>query len=158
MEVLVRGREDKLLPRTDPRLVWGAERTRLWDLPADVFVSAAASGTLDESALARMDRAGVHTIACGANQPFREARIGTTRVQRAADARFTVIPDVVANCGMARAFSHLMEDGAGIDTGPLFDAVDRTIATALGEIHARVGGCSTGLLGASFGLALDRLG
>jgi glutamate dehydrogenase (NAD(P)+) len=158
VEGLVRGREDKLLPREDTRLAWGEERTRLWDLRADVFVSAAASGTLDEAALARMERAGVRTIACGANQPFRESRIGATRVQRMADERFTVIPDVVANCGMARAFSYLMEDGAGADTAPVFAAVDRTISTALGEVRSRLGGRETGLLGASFALALDRLG
>lgn len=138
VEVLVRNREDKLLPRGDARLAWGPERTRLWDLPADVFVSAAASGTLDEDALVRLECAGVHTIACGANQPFRESRIGATRVQRMADQRFTVIPDVVANCGMARAFSYLMEDGAGT------------------EVRAHLGARTTGLLGASLGLALDR--
>ncbi len=157
IEALVRERADKLLPHGDARLAWGAERTRLWELPTDVFVSAAASGTLDEAALSRLERAGVHTIACGANQPFRESRIGATRVQRMADERFTVIPDVVANCGMARAFSYLMEDGAGAETAPLFAAVDRTISTALGEVRLRLGTRKTGLLGACFGLALDRL-
>lgn len=156
VEVLVRNREDKLLPRGDARLARGPERTRLWYLPADVFVSAAASGTLDEVALGWLQCAGVHTIACGANQPFREPRIGATRVRRMADQRFTVIPDVVANCGMARAFSYLMEDGAGTDTAPLFAAVDRTISTVLGEVRARLGARTTGLLGACLGVALDR--
>jgi hypothetical protein len=78
-------------------------------------------------------------------------------VQRLADRRFTVIPDVIGNCGMARAFSHLMTDGFEGGTERLFAAVDHTIAGTLHEVLERTGGRRTGLLGAAFDLALDRL-
>ena len=154
VEALLRARgEDKLLPGVDPRCT--PDRDRAWELPADVFVAAACSGSIGEDTLKRLAALGVGMIACGANQPFREASLGSTRVQRAADRRFTVIPDVIANCGMARAYSHLMEEGAGTGTAPVFRAVDDTIAGALREVRARSGARPTGLLGATWELALD---
>ncbi|HEX2187886.1 MAG TPA: Glu/Leu/Phe/Val dehydrogenase dimerization domain-containing protein [Longimicrobiaceae bacterium] len=156
VEGLLRARDgDKLLPRHDPRCT--PDRTRLREVPADVFVAAAVSGSVDGDALARLAAQGVWMIACGANQPFREAGLGATRVQRAADGRFTVIPDVLANCGMARAYSYLMELGAAPAAAPVFRAVDDTIAGALREAAERAGGRPTGLLGATWGLALDRV-
>ena len=156
VEALLAGRDDKLLPH-DPRCLFGGDREQFWTAPAEVFVAAAASGTLDRAALDHLAAAGVETIACGANQPFHEAQLGATLVQRAADRRFAVVPDVVANCGMARAFSYLMQPGADARPEPLFAAVDRTIAGSLAEIMERTGGRSTGLLGAAFDLAMDRV-
>lgn len=153
-DLLVR-RDDKLLP-DDPGMLRGAARERFWETPAEILVAAAAGGTLDQGALARVADCGVETIACGANQPFREAQLGATRVQRAADRRFAVVPDVVANCGMARAFSYLMVDGADPRPEPVFRAVDETIHGALAEILARTGGRPAGLLAAAFDLAMDR--
>jgi glutamate dehydrogenase (NAD(P)+) len=154
VEALLLAREDKLLPASDPRCVRdGGVAFR--SVPAEVFVAAAGSGTLDEAALESLAAQGVETIACGANQPFREAKLGATAVQRRADARFTIVPDVVANCGMARAFSYLMHEGAGTDADPIFAAVDETIARALRDVLDRNGGRATGLLGAAFDHAMD---
>jgi glutamate dehydrogenase (NAD(P)+) len=155
VEALLAARDDKLLPRA-PESLYGEARERFWTEPAEVFVAAAASGTLDREALDRLAASGTETIACGANQPFREAQLGSTLVQRAADRRFGVVPDVVANCGMARAFSYLMQPGADARPDPIFAAVDRTIAQAMAEIMERTGGARTGLLGAAFDLAMDR--
>jgi glutamate dehydrogenase/leucine dehydrogenase len=156
VESLLRRREQKLLP-DDTRCRHGAAALEFWDAPAEIFVSAAASGTLDEPRLVRLGRAGVTTIACGANQPFREAKLGATRVQRLADTQFTIVPDVIANCGMARAFSFLMQEPFAADVDPLFHAVDTTIHTTLDEIDRLNGGRHTGLLAATFGYALDQL-
>jgi glutamate dehydrogenase/leucine dehydrogenase len=155
VERLLAAREGKMLPAADPRCVRGAARERFWELEADVFVAAAASGTLDAAALARLASRGVGVIACGANQPFREAGMGATAVQRAADRRFAIIPDVIANCGMARAFSYLMTEGYDGDAARLFAAVDATITDTLLEVLRRTGGRETGLLGAAFDHAMD---
>jgi glutamate dehydrogenase/leucine dehydrogenase len=157
VEALLRAREAKLLPAADPRCHFGPERERFWHVPADVFVAAACSESLDEFALERLRQQGVRTIACGANQPFREERLGATRVQRIADEHFTIVPDIVANCGMARAFSYLMGEAETTAPAAVFQAVDRTIATALGDIVQLNDGRSTGLLGAALVCALDRL-
>jgi glutamate dehydrogenase/leucine dehydrogenase len=157
VESLVRHREEKCLPRDTPGCRYG-DRLALSEVEAEVFVSAACSESLDEASLERLARQGVRTIACGANQTFREAKLGATRVQRLADQRFTVLPDVVANCGMARAFSYLMQHPAAPDTGSLFRAVDRTITDAVREITERSGQRPSGLLAATLGFALDRVG
>ncbi|HSJ14793.1 MAG TPA: Glu/Leu/Phe/Val dehydrogenase dimerization domain-containing protein [Longimicrobiales bacterium] len=157
VEALVRAREDKCLPAADPRCLRGADAERFRTVPADLFVSAAASGTLNGPRLNALAAQGVGVIACGANQPFAESKLGATRVQREADLRFSIIPDIVANCGMARAFSYLMTDHPGEDAAELFQAVDETITAAVHEIHARNRGCPTGLLAATLGYALDRI-
>lgn len=156
VEALLRARREKLLPRGDARCLWGAEQERFWRTPADVFVAAAASGTLDEPVLEALRRQGVRVIACGANQPFHEAKLGATRVQRAADQQFVILPDVLANCGMARAFSFLMQEAIPEPTA-IFQAVDATIRGTLAEVVARNEDRETGLMAASFGHALDLL-
>lgn len=157
VEELIRLREDKCLPSTDRRCLRGPERIKFSAVAADLFVSAAASGTIDRERLQRLGAQGVRVIACGANQPFAEARLGDTAVQRLADAHFSIVPDVVANCGMARAFSYLMQTPPGADPAGVFRAVDETITTAVREIVARAHGQPTGLLAATLGYALDRI-
>lgn len=157
VEDLVRRRVEKCIPPGDSRSAYGPDRSPFRTVAADVFVSAAASETLDAARLDQLSAQGVETIACGANQPFREAKLGATRVQRLADARFTVIPDVVANCGMARAFSYLMLSPGFREPDPLFAAVDATIGSAMAEIARLAGGRERGLLAATLEHALDRI-
>jgi glutamate dehydrogenase/leucine dehydrogenase len=148
---------DRLLP-PDPRCHVGAGRMGFFHVPADIFVCAASSGTLDEERLHLLSDAGVKVMACGANQPFRERQLGSTRMHRLADSRFAVLMDCLANLGMARTFSYLMEDGAGTDDDAIFGAVDATIATAVDETLDRAGRPDRGLMAATLGLALDRIG
>jgi glutamate dehydrogenase (NAD(P)+) len=158
VEDLLRRRVDKCLPANGYRYLRGEDRDDLAHVQADTFVCAAVSETIDAPRLDRLAADGLRTIACGANQPFREAKLGSTRVQHLADERFTIIPDIIANCGMARGFSFLMETAEPLATGAMFAAVDRTIAGALDEITTRNANRPTGLLAATLGFALDRLG
>lgn len=156
VEDLMRRRENKLLP-DDPRLLPPGDRERVLDVPADVYVCAAVSGSLTEERLDRLQASGVEVIASGANHPFRELRLGSTRVAQRADRRFAILADILANCGMARTFSYLMEEDALPHADSIFDAVDRTIDNTLDEVLDRSGG-ATGLLAATLGLGLDRVG
>ena len=158
IEELIRRRDGRLLPRDDARNAFGAERERFWTTEADVFVAAALSGTLTNARLDALEAAGVQIVACGANQPFAEVKLGSTRVQQRADRRFSVIADIIANCGMARAFSYLMQPGATPDASAIFPAVEATIHEALDAALARARSGDTGLLGASVGLTLDLIG
>jgi glutamate dehydrogenase (NAD(P)+) len=155
VEDLFRRRAHKLLPAADPRVRPGHDG--FLDARADVFVAAAISESVRPEALERLERAGVQVIAAGSNQPFRELKIGSTRVAQSADARFTVLADILANCGMARTFSYLMQPDARPEPAPIFDAVRTTIEDALDETRGRTGGRRTGLLAATFALALDRI-
>ena len=158
VEDLLRRRTDKLLPAGDARVYTGLERSRFWNVPADVFVCAAISESITADTLTDLERSGVSVLACGSNQPFREGKVGSAVVAQDADRRFSIIADVLANCGMARTFSYLLESNSQAEAAPIFDAVSRTIGEALDEVVDRAAGTETGLLSATLGLALDRIG
>ena len=158
LEALLRDRENKLLPADDARVRAGSDLSRFRDVRADVFVCAAISESITPDTLDDLERSGVSVIACGSNQPFREVKIGSTLVAQEADRRFSVIADILANCGMARTFSYLMESNAQPSAEPVFAAVSRTIDDTLDEVIDRAAGADTGLLSATLGLALDRIG
>jgi glutamate dehydrogenase/leucine dehydrogenase len=155
VEDLIRRRSNKLLPPDDPR-VESPDRTE-FIADADVFVCAAISESIQPATLDVLEARGIGIIACGANQPFREAKLGSTRVAQQADRRFTILADILSNCGMARALSHLMETTAGVDAQRTFAAVDATITDSLDEVLDRCGNRRTSLLAATVGLALDRV-
>ena len=157
IEDLLLRRENKLLPQSDPR-VRDNDRGRRLDVPADVFVCAAISESITPATLDALEQNGVTVIACGSNQPFREVKVGSTLVAQDADRRFAVIADILANCGMARTFSYLMESNAQPTAGPIFSAVNATIEETLDEVVDRAAGAETGLLSATLGLVLDRIG
>ncbi len=146
-----------LLP-DDDRCLRDDDHDAYLDAPADIFVCAASSGTLTGECLDRIRKAGVTTIVSGANLPFREETAGSMDVHRSADDRFAVLPDFVVNLGMARAFSYFMEDGAEPTAEPVFRAADATVETSVREMVERAPRQDRGLMGASLGLALDRIG
>jgi glutamate dehydrogenase/leucine dehydrogenase len=139
------------------RIVHTRVSERFLATPADVFVCAAISGSLDESVMTQLRAGGVHTIACGANQPFAEAGMGSTRVAQYADQRFAVLPDILANLGMARTFSYLMEADAQPMASAALHAVQRTITATLDDVLRRNARADAGLLAGTLGLALDRV-
>ncbi len=182
VEALMRASRERLLPGDDPRVRSDDDGRRFRDVRAEIFVCAAISESIDGRRLEELEALGVDVVACGANHPFRERTPGGTAVQREADARFAVIPDVLANCGRARAFGHLMEPNARTDEAAIFDAVRATIHDALDEVleraarsagrsaadgAARAGGtvqptaargAPRGILAATLDMLLDRLG
>ena len=158
VEELLTAREGKTLP-PHPLRVEGEERLRAYETPADVFVPAAVSGSVDARRLEQLGRAGVDTLVCAANQPFRESGPGSTEVQEAADEDFGVLVDAVSGLGMARAFYCLMMGAAGDGGDPcdVFDEVDAAVRDSVEEIVERAGGERTGLLAAGLEVALDRI-
>ena len=48
-----------------------------------------------------------------------------------ADEKISVIPDFIANCGMARAFSYCMQNNSQINEIAIFKSVSETIKEAL---------------------------
>ena len=156
VEDLFRRRCNKLLPADDPRIHETTDGELFWQ-PADVFVCAAISQSVTRTTLDRLESCGVRVIAAGANQPFREAKIGSTRVAQHADRRFSVLADILANMGMARVFSYLMEEGAQPEAHAIFAAIERTIVDAADEVMARAGTSGRTMLAATLGLAMDRI-
>ena len=82
----------------------------IWDVQADVFLPCAASRLVTQVQVERMAKAGVQVISSGANVPFADKEIFYGPIAEFADERMAVIPDFIANCGMARVFAYLMSD------------------------------------------------
>ena len=103
-----------------------------------------------------MVAAGLEVISCGANVPFADPEIfvGPTGVW--ADEQVAVIPDFIANCGMARVFAYLMSEGAEVTDQAIFADVSTTIKKALERSRAKNQG-RTKLSQTSYEIALAQL-
>ena len=84
---------------------------KIWDLKADIFLPCAGSRLVNQDQVDRLLVAGVSVISSGANVPFADNEIFYGAIAESADKRIAVIPDFIANCGMARVFAYLMSDG-----------------------------------------------
>ena len=82
----------------------------IWGIGAEIFVPAAASRLLSEDQLDMMISNNLEVISSGANVPFADEEIFFGPISKRADQMISVLPDFIANCGMARAFSYFMED------------------------------------------------
>ena len=108
---------------------------QIWDLPSEIFIPAAASRLVTQDQVERMVNAGLEVISCGANVPFADSEIFFGPIGVWADQRISVIPDFIANCGMARVFAYLMSKKAEVTDKAIFDDVSKTIANALKKTY-----------------------
>ena len=129
---------------------------RFWSLPADIYIPAAASRLVTKDQLQKMIRAGVELISCGANVPFADDEKFFGPIADYADNNLSVIPDFVANCGMARVFAYLLHDDAVISDASIFEDVSETVNVALMNAVNDTS-CKTGLTQAVFQQALRQL-
>ncbi|MCC6768804.1 MAG: amino acid dehydrogenase [Bacteroidia bacterium] len=107
---------------------------RIWDIPSDVFIPAAASRLVSRDQVERLHKAGLEVIASGANVPFADAEIFYGPVMEFADQHLAVIPDFISNCGMARVFAYLMQENVEISDAALFADTSATIYKALQKV------------------------
>ena len=109
--------------------------SRIWDIPCEVFIPGAASRLVTEDQVNRMIKSGIEVISCGANVPFADEEIFMGPIARLADANMAVIPDFIANCGMARVFGYLMSKNAELTDVAIFKDVSNIIGGALARVH-----------------------
>lgn len=130
---------------------------RFWEMPADIFVPGAASKLVSPDQIGRLVRQGLEVVSCGANVPFTDDGVffGETALQT--DQLISLIPDFIANCGMARVFAYLMQPGIPITDEGIFEDVSWTIRKALENVH-RLSPAANGISERAMGLAMDKLG
>jgi glutamate dehydrogenase/leucine dehydrogenase len=129
---------------------------KIWDLGAEIFVPAAASRLVTQDQLDRMSKRGLEVISCGANVPFADKEIFFGPIAEDADAKVAVIPDFIANCGMARVFAYLMGDNPDLSDESIFQDTGKVIFNALREVQSR---CpeAKGLTREAYSIALQQL-
>jgi glutamate dehydrogenase/leucine dehydrogenase len=107
---------------------------KIWDLGADIFIPGAASKLVTRDQADRLLASGVEVIACGANVPFVDDEVFFGPTARFTDEHTAVIPDFIANCGMARVFAYLMQPDAAMTDRAIFGDTSATIRAALEEV------------------------
>jgi glutamate dehydrogenase/leucine dehydrogenase len=110
---------------------------RIWSLGAEVFLPCAASRLVTQAQVEQLVAGGLQVVSSGANVPFADSAIFYGPTYEHADSKVAVIPDFIANCGMARAFAFLMQRDVDISDAAIFGDVSATIAAALERCHAR---------------------
>ena len=108
---------------------------KIWDMRVDVFIPAAASRLIKKDHLERMIARGLDVISCGANVPFADEEIFFGSIGEFADERVSVLPDFIANCGMARVFAYLMNPNSEMTDTAIFEDTSATIMKALKKTH-----------------------
>lgn len=108
----------------------------VWKVGAEIFVPAAASRLVSKNNVQQLIENGLELIASGANVPFADKEIFYGPVMEYADQNVAVIPDFIANCGMARVFAYLMQTGIEISDEAIFTDVSKTIQNAVKDIRA----------------------
>ena len=129
---------------------------KIWDLNAEIFLPCAASRLVSRDQVERMVKAGMEVIACGANVPFADPEIFFGPTGEFADSQISVVPDFVANCGMARVFAYLMEDKKALTDKAIFTDTSDIIHQALVKAHQKKAG-KTHIAKTAFEIALNQL-
>jgi glutamate dehydrogenase/leucine dehydrogenase len=141
---------------TDELLSFDIVNQKIWDLEFEVFIPAAASRLVTKDQIDRMIESGVEVFSCGANVPFADPEIFFGPTGLYADEKISVIPDFIANCGMARVFAHFMEREVSMTDEAIFSDISQTIKTAL-EKTRKISYSKTKVAQTSFEIALRQL-
>lgn len=118
----------------DNLLPFEEANSRIWKLGADIFIPGAASKLVTREQVDDMLAGGLEVLACGANVPFADDGIFFGPTAEYLDQQASLIPDFIANCGMARVFAYFMTPGAEMTDEAIFNDVSATIRKALNEV------------------------
>ena len=129
---------------------------KIWDLNFEIFIPAAASRLITKDQVERMIASDLEVFSCGANVPFADPEIFFGPTGLYADDNFSVIPDFIANCGMARVFAYLMESEADLSDEAIFTDTSEKIRKAL-EKTFKVNSGKIHIAKTSFEIALKQL-
>lgn len=129
---------------------------RIWDVPAEIFIPGAGSRLVTKDQVERMEKAGMEVVSCGANVPFKDQEIFYGPTYEYADRVMSVIPDFIANCGMARTFAYLMQNNIELTDKAIFEDVSKTIYKAM-ERTRHASASKTLIASKSLELAIDQL-
>ncbi len=129
---------------------------RIWDVEAEIFIPAAASRLVSQQQIERMIKGKLEVVSSGANVPFKDQEIFFGQTMEYTDERVSIIPDFIANCGMARVFAYLMSDEVEVTDEAIFTDTSDIIRQALEQVH-EINSDRRGLAQSAFEIALKEL-
>jgi len=131
---------------------------KIWSLPAEIFVPAAASRLVSQDQVQQMIDTGLEVISPGANVPFADKEIFFGPIMEYTDQHLSLLPDFISNCGIARVFAYLMEarvEHPMLDKS-IFDDTSNIIKNALTKTHGN-NSSKTEICKTAFEIALKQL-
>jgi len=141
---------------SDQMLPFAEVNEKIWSLGAEIFIPGAASKLITRQQVDTMIAKDLEVISCGANVPFIDDEVFFGPTAKYADSQVSVIPDYIANCGMARVFAYLMQPEAEMTDQAIFEDVSETIKKALLRVHQHSPE-STHISSTSLASAINRL-
>ena len=129
---------------------------KIWDLEAEVFIPAAASRLVTKEQIERMIATKLEVVSAGANVPFADEAIFFGPISEFADSQVAIMPDFIANCGMARVFGYLMSGEVELSDEGIFSDTSQIIKEALEKVQA-VHPEKKNIAKAAFKIALEQL-
>ncbi|WP_333808818.1 Glu/Leu/Phe/Val dehydrogenase dimerization domain-containing protein [Flavobacterium sp.] len=108
---------------------------RIWSIGAQVFAPCAASRLVTKEQVDNMIASGLEVISSGANVPFADKEIFFGPIMEETDKRVSLIPDFIANCGMARVFAYFMEKKVQMTDEAIFSDTSNIIKNAIQKAH-----------------------
>jgi glutamate dehydrogenase/leucine dehydrogenase len=142
--------------RSDKMLTFEEVNNKIWDIGAEIFIPGAASKLVTREQVDTMMAKNLEVISCGANVPFVDDGVFFGPTAEYTDEKISLIPDFIANCGMARVFAYLMENEVEMTDDAIFQDVSQTIRRALEEVK-EFNPSSTNLGESSLTIALKKL-
>lgn len=108
---------------------------KIWSLEAQIFAPCAASRLVTKDQVDQMIASGLELISSGANVPFADTAIFFGPIMEATDAKVSLIPDFIANCGMARVFAYFMEKKVQMTDEAIFSDTSSIIKNAIQNVY-----------------------
>lgn len=110
---------------------------KIWSMGAEVFLPCAASRLISREQVDQMAGNGLEVISAGANVPFADPQIFFGPIGEYVDNTISLLPDFIANCGMARVFAYCMSDHYEQRDEAIFADASDTIKNALIKVRER---------------------
>jgi glutamate dehydrogenase/leucine dehydrogenase len=129
---------------------------QIWNIQAEIFAPCAASRLVQKSQIDQMITSGLEVISSGANVPFADKEIFFGSIMEETDSLVSLIPDFIANCGMARVFAYFMEKKVQMTDEAIFFDTSETIKKALEKTFA-LNPSKTNISTTAFEIALKQL-
>jgi glutamate dehydrogenase/leucine dehydrogenase len=131
---------------------------KIWSLPAEIFVPAAASRLVSREQVQQMIDSGLEVISPGANVPFADKEIFFGPIMEYTDNHLSLLPDFISNCGIARVFAYLMEARVTLpmQDKAIFDDTSTVIKRALQKTFKK-SASKTKICSTAFEIALKQL-
>lgn len=143
---------------SDKMIPFSEINEKIWGLPAEIFVPAAASRLVSQDQVQKMIDTGLEVISPGANVPFADKEIFFGPIMEYTDQHLSLLPDFISNCGIARVFAYLMEARVDLpmQDKAIFDDTSNIIKNALTKTHGN-NSSKTEICKTAFEIALKQL-